>query len=246
MAATPGGTTAVATYSEGARLARETGRPLELAGNLAGLACVQARQGRFDDCAANVAAALEICEPRRIHLFRVWAMQARGDAALAADDPETARARWEELAGLLTQLGVRDPDVDPGPDLVEAYLRVGLAQRARPVAAAYLAAARLKGQPWALARAYRALALLSGDAVMLEAFETALAWHARTLDAFEEARTRLAFGARLRRARRRRDRRAGFGVVSAAVARWCAGGWLMGRPGGAGSRMLEGGVSLRR
>ncbi|UFS99909.1 helix-turn-helix transcriptional regulator [Nocardia huaxiensis] len=42
---------------------------------------------------------------------------------------------------------------------------------------------------------------------MPAAFEAALAWHARTPDAFEQARTRLAYGARLRRARRRRDAR---------------------------------------
>ncbi|QLY28397.1 AAA family ATPase [Nocardia huaxiensis] len=198
---------AVATYTEGARLARETGRPLELAGNLAGLACVQARLGQLSQCAANVAAALEICEPRGVHVFRVWALQARGDAALAGDDPETARACWEELAALLRTLGVRDPDVDPAPDLVEVYVRLGRPEAAAPVADAFAASARAKGQPWSLARAERCAGLLAADPQMPAAFEAALAWHARTPDVFEQARTRLAYGARLRRARRRRDAR---------------------------------------
>lgn len=198
---------AVATYTEGARLARETGRPLELAGNLAGLAAVQARQGHFEQSRAHAEEALRISGPHRIHLFRVWATQARGDAAMAVDDMDAARACWAELAELLRTLRVRDPDLDPAPELVEVYLRQGDSAAAVPIAEAYWAAAQAKGQPWALARAHRCRALLAAPAAMAEHFEAALDEHARTPDLFEEARTRLAYGARLRRVRRRRAAR---------------------------------------
>ena len=86
---------------------------------------------------------------------------------------------------------------------MEALLRLGREDRARPVAEALLAAAQAKGQPWSLARAVRGVALVAANDQLAAAFGAALAEHARTPNAIETARTRLAYGEQLRRARNR-------------------------------------------
>ena len=73
----------------------------------------------------------------------------------------------------------------------------------RDAAAAFVAAAEAKGQPWALARAARCRGLVAEPDAMESYFDEALELHERTPDVFETARTRLAYGARLRRARKR-------------------------------------------
>ena len=100
-----------------------------------------------------------------------------------------------------------DVDLVPGPELVEALLRLGAPAEAEEVAASYQRAAEAKGQPWALARSSRARGLVARDGSAGRCFETALQLHAATLDRFETARTRLAYGEWLRRAARRVDAR---------------------------------------
>jgi DNA-binding CsgD family transcriptional regulator len=83
------------------------------------------------------------------------------------------------------------------------YLRLGKRDRAELLANSFEAAARAKGQPWALARALRCRGLLADEHDVAERFERALEVHEQTPDAFETARTRLAYGERLRRMRQR-------------------------------------------
>ena len=111
------------------------------------------------------------------------------------------------LVDLLDDLGVGDPDLWPGPELVEALLQAGERDRAVGVDAAFRERAVRKGQPWSLARAARGRALLAGDDDLDERFGEALRLHAAGPDTFERARTLMAYGARLRRARRRVDAR---------------------------------------
>ncbi|MFZ1286740.1 MAG: LuxR C-terminal-related transcriptional regulator, partial [Candidatus Phosphoribacter sp.] len=205
QATTEAWTTAGANYSEAVRLARETGQESELAMALAGLAWLESRQGKEEDCRAHAAEALALCGARDIHFGQAWADYALGDLDLSLGEAGAAVARLQSLVDWLDGNGLDDPDLAPAPELVDALLRSGERDRAARLAWAHLERARAKDRPWALARAHRAVGLVAEDFDSF--FATALSWHLQTPDRFEEARTRLAFGARLRRAGRRMDAR---------------------------------------
>jgi DNA-binding CsgD family transcriptional regulator len=195
---------ALAGFDESITLARETGQLTDLAVSLAGLAWLQARMGRVEECRANCAEALTLAQQHGIALAELWARFAVGDMSLAAGDAAAAVRRFTELQETMHRIGFGDVDVAPGPELAEAQLRQGDVEDAEATARDYLCRAREKGQPWALARAHRAMALCSIDAGERTAwFGNALQCHADSLDLYEEARTRLAFGAALRRDRSR-------------------------------------------
>jgi DNA-binding CsgD family transcriptional regulator len=194
---------ASATYDEAVRLARETGLRLELAAALAGLAWLEARQGREQACRAHAAEAAALCRELDLGTYGIWAVQALGDLELGLGRAEAAATHHEAQAAELRSRGIADVDLSPAAELVEAYLRLGRPDAAARVAAELAAAAEAKGQPWALARAARCRGLLAEDDELDACFAEALEHHERTPDAFEAARTRLAFGARLRRARQR-------------------------------------------
>ncbi len=200
-------TRAEATYDEAIRLARETGQNTELAMCLAGLAWLQARQGREEPCRALVAEAMPLCRARDLHLGRIWSLFALGELDLALGNARAALAHLDELDALLGTLGLSDPDLSPAPERADALARLGRHDDACRTAEHYRSIAATKGQPWAMARAERTLGVLGPVDDLDARFEAALGLHARTLDGFETARTRLAYGARLRRARRRTDAR---------------------------------------
>jgi DNA-binding CsgD family transcriptional regulator len=195
--------TAEVDYAEGIALARETGATSDLAACLAGLAWLEARQGRETACRRHAAEAAEISGQKHLAVFRVWSMAALGDLELGLGRPDAALEHYERLDALLDRLGLDDVDLSPGPELAEALGRLGRSSDARASAARYAGRAAAKGQPWALARAARSLGLTCDDADVDRHFTEALEHSRRTADAFELARARLSFGARLRRARRR-------------------------------------------
>jgi DNA-binding CsgD family transcriptional regulator len=196
-------TAAEASYDEAIRLGRETGQRVEVAAALAGLAWLEARQGREVNCREHAAEATKLCQQLGIGLFGVWAIQALGDLELGLGRPAAAIEHHQAQAEALCTHGIADVDLSPAPELVDAYLRLGREDSAATVAVDFIAQATTKGQPWALARAARCRGLLA-DADQLEScFEEALLLHEQTPDVFELARTRLAYGARLRRARKR-------------------------------------------
>ncbi len=194
---------AEASYDEAIRLARETGQRVELGAALAGLACLDARQGRETACRDHATEATALCDELGIGLYGVWAIQALGDLELGLGNAAQALIHHEAHAAALRRCGIADVDLSPAPEVVDAYVRLRRNADAAPVAAEYLARAEAKGQPWALARAARCRGLLAEPDQLETCFEEALHLHDRTPDAFETARTRLAYGARLRRARRR-------------------------------------------
>jgi DNA-binding CsgD family transcriptional regulator/antitoxin (DNA-binding transcriptional repressor) of toxin-antitoxin stability system len=198
---------AEANYTEGIHLARETGSTSDLAACLAGLAWLEARQGREAGCRAHAAEALELCAPRHLATFQVWSLSALGDLELGLGRPDAALEQFQRLDALLADRGLVDVDLSPAPELCEALVHLGRIEEAREQAARHAARAARKGQPWAQARAARSVALTSEDEDIDREFGRALDHHGRTTDRFELARTRLAYGARLRRARRRVDAR---------------------------------------
>lgn len=191
------------SYDEAIRLGRETGQRVEVAAALAGLAWLEARQGREATCREHAAEATKQCEELGVGLYGVWAVQALGDLELGLGRPAAAIEHYQAQADALRVRGIADVDLSPAPELVDALLRLGRDDDAAEVAVEFEAQATAKGQPWALARAARCRGLLADAGEMEPCFEEALRLHERTPDAFETARTRLAYGARLRRARKR-------------------------------------------
>ncbi len=197
---------AEAAYLESVRLARETGQRTDLAVSLAGLAWLQAREGRDTDCLAHAAAAEELCTAHHVRLGSLWVEWARGDLAAGRGDPREATRHYERLESMLTTSALADPDQSCAPELAELYVHLGRPGDAAGTVSSYVARATAKGQPWALARAARARAMCAdGDAE--RQYRTALELHASTPDRYEAARTELAFGSWLRRSRRRVEAR---------------------------------------
>jgi DNA-binding CsgD family transcriptional regulator len=194
---------AESTYGEAIDLARESGQQTELVFGLAGLAWLQARRGREQECRACAAEALTLGRELGAQLHVVWATAALGELELALGEEARAVEHLERQQDLLREVAITDVDLSPAAELVDAYLRLGRGEEAERVAEAFTAAAEAKGQPWSLARALRCRGLLADDTDLAVPFEAALRHHANTPDAFEEARTRLAYGQRLRRARQR-------------------------------------------
>ena len=170
---------------------------------MAGLAWLQARRGREEECRALAAEALGLCDELGIGIHEIWAIAALGELELGLGDAAQAAVHFERLQRLLRARAITDVDLSPAAELTDAYLRLGRADEAREAADGYLAAASAKGQPWPLARALRCQGLLAADAACSSYFEQALLLHEQTPDVFEAARTRLAYGERLRRARDR-------------------------------------------
>ena len=192
-----------ATYREAIELARESGQRAELTFGLAGLAWLQARRGREQECRALAAEALSLCHELGMGMCDIWATAAVGELELGLGDAAGAAGHFERQQRLLADRAITDADLSPAAELTDAYIRLGRSEEARAAAGGYLAAASAKGQPWPLARALRCQGLLAADTDFPSYFEQALRLHEQTPDVFEAARTRLAYGERLRRARDR-------------------------------------------
>src|SRR5204862_6120141 len=67
---------AEAGYDEAIRLAHETGQRADLTAALAGLAWLEARQGREQECRRPAADAREVCDERGPRPHRAWASHA--------------------------------------------------------------------------------------------------------------------------------------------------------------------------
>jgi DNA-binding CsgD family transcriptional regulator len=190
---------AEATYTECLRLAEETGQVTEQLMTLAGLCWLESRLGREVACREHAMTVLGGPDAVHLPMAEVWVRYALGDLELSLGQPRRAVVEFRRREGLMKVHEVADVDLVPGAELVEALLRLGDTAGAQDAARSYRAAARAKGQPWALARAARAWALIAEDGSAEHCFEDALQFHAATLDRFESARTRLAYGEWLRR-----------------------------------------------
>jgi DNA-binding CsgD family transcriptional regulator len=198
---------AAADFEEGLRLAGETGLRVDAVTSLVGLARLEARRG---DAAAidHARTALGLAREFGMPYFEASALHAQGDVAWGRGDLAGAVAAFQAKAHVLAEQMLRDPDLSPAPELVEALVRLGRLDEAGALAAGLVAQAEVKGRPWALARAQRAEGLVCAeDAAALDHFASAVALHEQAGDPFEQARTQLCLGERLRRGGRRADAR---------------------------------------
>ena len=202
-AATDRWSIARALYEESERVARETTQLTWLAGSLAGLAWLDALEGRTEECRSHAVEARQLAEQYGMAFYVTWSMIALGQLELGLGNPEAAVGHFSECAEFLKEIGVDDPDLSPAPDIVDALVHLGREAEAQAISDEYSERARAKGQPFALARAARTRALIATDKEFVEEFDTALRHHEGTSDVFERARTQLYYGERLRRLRRR-------------------------------------------
>ncbi len=196
-----------AEYQESIALARELGQSLDLALALAGLAWLEARTGRDAQCRRHALESMQLCAERGIVIGSIWAGLALGQLELGAGRATDALVHFDGVDAALRRSGVQDMDLHPGPERVEALVRLGRVPEAVAAAADYHRLSAVKGQAWAMARAERALGMVAAEQDADRHFSAAAALHAATPDRFEAARTSLAHGASLRRRRRRRDAR---------------------------------------
>ena len=107
------------------RLSRETGQATALCAGLAGLACIEARQGHEEACRAHAQEALELAEERGLGFFALWALEALGDLELGLGHVEAAVEVLLKKERRLQERRIADPDPSPAPELIEALLRLG-------------------------------------------------------------------------------------------------------------------------
>jgi DNA-binding CsgD family transcriptional regulator len=199
-------TAAMASASEGLRLARETGQESSVCRNLSTLALLAAMQGREDDCRSYAVEALGHAVPRGLRLQAASAVWALALLDLALSRSAEALARLETLtAG--SETGHPVIALLSVPDLVEAAVRANQTQRGQTALAGFEQWATHTAPPWALALVPRCRGLLSAGAAANRHFAEALRLHGPSSRPFDRARTQLLYGEALRRARRRVDAR---------------------------------------
>ncbi|MFV2176517.1 AAA family ATPase [Actinomadura sp. LOL_016] len=206
---------------------------------------VQIMTGRHADAEASVAEAVALARDTGLArragrlgaaLARVAAIEGDEDRLrdLTRDAPDDgARALLDLALGRHDDALRRLEDIVRGPrghravlaaaDLVEAAVRSGAPERARPVHDRFTAWARAANQPWALAVAARCEALLNDEE---EPFIRTIELHEHSTRPFERARTELLYGEWLRRSRRRSDSRVPLRSAVEIFERLCATPWL--------------------
>ena len=216
---------AVASATEGLRLARDTGDDTSACRHLATLAHVAAIQGDEDACQAHAAEALDRAAARGLGLPATLAGYALGLLDLGLGRPAEALARLQRLLAAGPGAGSPFFAVYTVPDLVEAAVRSGQPEAAAAPLAAFEQLATMAGAPEPLAQLARCRGLLGPDERAATQFEEALALHDGQGRPFDLARTELAYGEALRRARRRAEARTHLRAAADTFGRLGAAPW---------------------
>jgi DNA-binding CsgD family transcriptional regulator len=194
---------AEAYADEGRRLALEARRPNSACLHLGSLAEIAALRGREQDARRLAEDTLAEATERRLGKAVIAARRAIGTLALATGQAEQALEQYAALA----ESGYRGTALPTTPDLVEAAVRAGRAERSQEPLSRYLAWAEAVRSSELGALAERSRALLASGEDANRRFQEALRQHARTDSPFEHARTELLYGEYLRRERRRVEAR---------------------------------------
>jgi len=135
---------------------------------------------------------------------RLWSQSDAGFIELTADNPADAIPHLERASRFASEEGLRLLSPSPwGPDLVEAYVRVGRRGDAEELVARLTADVGPHPNLWSRGALARCAGLVDDE---FDAhFEEALKAQEQLPIPFETARTHLCYGERLRRARRPND-----------------------------------------
>jgi DNA-binding CsgD family transcriptional regulator len=196
---------AAVTAAEAEQLARDAGAENLMALPMTVLAAVAAIRGRDDEARRLVSEAIALAGAHGLLLAAarpVWALalldlgRGRWDDALAR--LESISAARMGLAGAIAMRTI--------PDRIEAAVRAGRPEAARPALAAYESWAARGNMPWVWPRLASCRALLADGPEATTHFEEALRLSADARP-FDLARIHLLSGEHLRRERRRSDSR---------------------------------------
>ncbi|MFI6506654.1 AAA family ATPase [Streptosporangium sp. NPDC050855] len=191
---------ALASGTEGLRIAHDTGQSDHEGYHAVVLAQIAAVEGDQERCADLVKEVLA----RGTGANPVWAACALSLLDLGLGRHEAALHRLEGVTAGPNRLDT----LSSLPDLVEAAARLGLPGRAAESCRRYRGWAEQSGQPWAGAVALRCRALLADDEEEAGAYYArAVRLHRTGERPFDRARTELLYGEWLRRSRRRSDAR---------------------------------------
>jgi DNA-binding CsgD family transcriptional regulator len=193
---------------EGLELAREAGLENAATLHLSVLSWLAAVHGHEEECRAKAAEAIDATRTNGLALAHSIAQWAVALLDLGSGRAEDAMTRLAALAA--APMGVGHPYfvLNSSADLVEACVRTGRREDARPAYELLDGFARPEATVWALALSARCRALLAdGDDDADVAFTEALELHSRNTRSFDRARTELLFGEHLRRRRRRVEAR---------------------------------------
>ena len=193
------------TATEALGLARDLGQQQWVSQLHSVLARIYAADGDEEQCRRHAEAGLADSTPGAVSPGAAWAHWALGVLELGHGRAEPALARLERLT--------RDPlrhhlcAMRSIPDLVEAAVRVGAAERVVAEVDRLDEWAARTGRPWAEALVLRCRALLAADDEAEKLYVRALALHDREARPVEYARTAQLYGEWLRRARRKSEAR---------------------------------------
>jgi DNA-binding CsgD family transcriptional regulator/tetratricopeptide (TPR) repeat protein len=201
---------AYAFGSEALSLGRESSQTTVVVYCLGELALIDAGQGNEARCRTHAAEAIEFAKERGM-IITLFAERALALLDLGRGELQQAVRRLEETEGALVALGYYDRDLSPGPDLVEAYVRLGDGDEARRVLERYLAFGARASPAYGATMVARCRGLLADDGEFEALFREALEGGEALDDAFGVARTRLCLGERLRGAGRKIDARRELG-----------------------------------
>src|SRR4029077_10582528 len=126
-----------AQYEESERISRETTQFTWLAGAVAGLAWLDALEGRAEECRTHAAEARRVSEQYGMGFFKAWSMIALGQLELGIGNPQVAVAHFTECTEFLKDLAIDDPDLSPAPDIVDALVRLGRISEAQALCDEY-------------------------------------------------------------------------------------------------------------
>jgi DNA-binding CsgD family transcriptional regulator/tetratricopeptide (TPR) repeat protein len=216
---------ALASATEGLRLAGETGQDNAAAHHRAVLAWIAAVQGRADDCREAADAALARAIGHRLGPQAAIATWALAVLDLGAGRPADALNRLAALANAGPGESHQVVKVFAAADLVEAAVRAGRADQARAALTLLDGWTGHARAPWARALVARCHGLLSAGDEADGHFTAALALHAQGGRPFDAARTALSYGEALRRRRRRADARTQLRVACEGFERLGAAPW---------------------
>jgi DNA-binding CsgD family transcriptional regulator len=198
---------ALASATEGLRLARETGQRAMAASFHTLLAWTAAMQGRADDCRQLAEEALAAAIPRRLAVVAAGASWTLAQLDLIEGRPVAALDRLLALANPRHPTAHATIALLATPDLAEAAARADRLEGIESSVARFERWAQWDRRTWTMVSVHLSRAFITQGVGAERHYQAALATDRLRELPFSLARTELAYGEWLRRSRRRVDAR---------------------------------------